>query len=211
MKSLTPIIGPTSIIMADGEDWRPIRKRFNPGFAPTHLVTLLPAILSKTERFTKRLDILAKTGDEFELGELCTSLTFDIIGAVVLNEDFRAQCPDQSPVVKDYRALTDAFNGAPPFSTPFSSKKRRRNKLGITVDTSIKAVVTQKFEEIQQARKDGKTSDIGRSVVELSLQDTEVLTPEILQETADQVKSFLFAGKNFPYTLFIPGDHDTGP
>ncbi|TLD37964.1 hypothetical protein E2P81_ATG03639 [Venturia nashicola] len=194
LKWLEPLIGSTSIIMADGEDWRPIRKRFNPGFAPTHLVTLLPAILSKTERFTKRLDTLAKSSEEFQLGELCTSLTFDIIGAVVLDEDFKAQTPDQHPIVQEYRALAVAFEGAAPFNVPFGPTRSKRQKLGKIVDQSIKTVVIQKFAQQLQARKEGQDSRKGRSVIDLSLQDTDILTPAILQETADQVKSFLFAG-----------------
>src|ERR1700761_4435977 len=43
VKALLPVIGPTSIIRAEGEVWKRLRKRFNPGFAPAHLVTLLPA------------------------------------------------------------------------------------------------------------------------------------------------------------------------
>lgn len=194
MKWLEPLIGPTSIIMADGEDWRPIRKRFNPGFAPTHLVTLLPAILSQTERFTHRLDALAKSGEGFQLGELCTSLTFDIIGAVVLDEDFKAQTPDQHPIVQEYRALAAAFEGAAPFNVPFGPTRSKRQRLGKAFDKSIKTVVTQKFEQQLRARKDGHASNKGRSVIDLSLQDTDTLTSELLQETADQVKSFLFAG-----------------
>jgi cytochrome P450 len=194
VKWLIPIIGPTSIILKEGEMWKHIRKRFNPGFAPTHLVTLLPAILSKTERFTSKLDALAKGGEVFELGELCTSLTFDIIGAVVLDEDFKAQLPDQSHMVQEYRALIASFNTVAPFSIPFGQKARRQKRLGLAVDTSIKSVITKKFQEILQAQKEEKNSSSGRSVLELSLQDTEELTPEILQETADQVKSFLFAG-----------------
>ncbi|KAE9978939.1 hypothetical protein EG327_007200 [Venturia inaequalis] len=194
MKWLEPLMGPTSIMMAEGEDWKPIRKRFNPGFAPTHLVTLLPAILAQTERFTNRLDALAKSGEEFQLGELCTYLTFDIIGAVVLDEDFKAQTTDQHPIVQEYLALTAAFEGAAPFNFPFGPTRNKRQRLGKAVDKSIKTVVTQKFEQQLRARKEGQASHQGRSVIDLSLQDTSILTPEILQETTDQVKSFIFAG-----------------
>lgn len=194
MKWLEPLIGPTSIMLAEGEEWRSIRKRFNPGFAPTHLVTLLPAILSQTERFNNRLDALAQSGEEFQLGELCTFLTFDIIGAVVLGEDFKAQTPHQHPIVQEYRALTAAFEGSAPFNFPFGPTIRKRQRLGKAVDKSIKTVVTQKFRQQLKARKEGQDPYKGRSVIDLSLQDAEKLTPEILQETADQVKSFLFAG-----------------
>jgi hypothetical protein len=43
-------------------------------------MTLLPCILDKTWYFLNRLDSFARTGEEFALDELCTNLTFDIIG-----------------------------------------------------------------------------------------------------------------------------------
>lgn len=57
-----------------------MRKHFNPGFAPQHLMSLMPVILEKTQTFLAKLDELVGTGEEFELEPLCTNLTFDIIG-----------------------------------------------------------------------------------------------------------------------------------
>jgi cytochrome P450 len=62
------------------EEWKALRRRFNPGFAPQHLMTLLPCILDKTWYFLEHLDGYARTGEAFCLDEFCTNLTFDIIG-----------------------------------------------------------------------------------------------------------------------------------
>lgn len=62
------------------EQWKPLRKQFNPGFAPSHLLSLLPCILDRAWRFLEHLDGRANTGEEFTLDELCINLTFDIIG-----------------------------------------------------------------------------------------------------------------------------------
>jgi cytochrome P450 len=195
MKALLPIVGPTSLITSHNEEWKQLRKRFNPGFAPTHLMTLIPAILSSTKRFLGRLDSFAKSGEVFSLDELCTSLTFDIIAAVVLDVDFKAQLPidQQHAIVRQYRALSATFDDNKPFQFLNWALKRRQKKAGEVVDAAIKQVITQKFSELKM-RKDGDGALKRRSVLELSLQDESVLTPEILQETADQVKSFLFAG-----------------
>lgn len=69
--------------MAQGDYWKSLRKRYNAGFAPSHLMTLLPRILDKTSIFLDNLDALARSGEEFKLEPLCTSLTFDIIGTVL--------------------------------------------------------------------------------------------------------------------------------
>lgn len=57
-----------------------MRKKFNPGFAPAHLMTLLPKIVQETVIFLGHLDKLAKSGEEFEFNDIVTKLTFDIIG-----------------------------------------------------------------------------------------------------------------------------------
>lgn len=60
-----------------------MRKHFNPGFAPHHLISLMPVILDKTQAFLAKLDRLVHTGEGFELEPLCTNLTFDIIGSFI--------------------------------------------------------------------------------------------------------------------------------
>lgn len=70
-----------------GEEWKALRKRFNPGFAPQHLLSLLPAIVDKVSTFVGRLDDLAKTGAEFSLQRMATDLTFDVIGDLALDTD----------------------------------------------------------------------------------------------------------------------------
>ena len=40
----------------------------------------MPCILDKTELFLANLDHYARTGEDFSLDDLCTNLTFDIMG-----------------------------------------------------------------------------------------------------------------------------------
>ncbi len=78
--TLTHLTGPRSILVRQDEDWKNLRKRFNPGFAPNHLASFLPTILDKTWIFLKHLDSYVASGDEFSLERLTVNLTFDIIG-----------------------------------------------------------------------------------------------------------------------------------
>lgn len=83
-----------------GEEWKVLRKRFNPGFAPQHLLSLLPAMLRKASIFVDRLGELAKTGDEFSLQRLATDLTLDVIGDLALDTDmvgFMTRAPSRLP------------------------------------------------------------------------------------------------------------------
>lgn len=73
------------------EEWKQVRKRFNPGFAPQHLMTLLPIIVEKCTPYLDILDGYVASGKTFSLDEPTTNLTFDIIGAVIMGEDMNAQ------------------------------------------------------------------------------------------------------------------------
>lgn len=68
-----------------------MRKRFNPGFAPQHLMTLLPVITEQARIYLDNLDYFSRTGEVFSLDHHTTNLTFDIIVAVTMGEDARAQ------------------------------------------------------------------------------------------------------------------------
>lgn len=143
---------------------------------------------------------------------LCTNLTFDIIGiapfintinspcylltiilgAVVMDVDLNAQLhhSQQSELVKLYRQLLQTYSNdsAAGFLTFHPLVYLRRKRTSRAVDQLVKSIIQDKFDAItSNTSKD-------RSVLALSLQGTEELNPLILQQTADQLKSFLFAG-----------------
>ncbi|KAF2146341.1 uncharacterized protein K452DRAFT_340986 [Aplosporella prunicola CBS 121167] len=194
MRQLDPLIGEHALIHRQGEEWKSLRKRYNAGFAPQHLMTLLPQIMDKTKQFVARLDNLARKGEEFGLDGLCIDLTFDIIGAVTMDVDLDAQRPreEQSEIVRYYRDLTTSYTAdGNEMGFTFNLKTLwQRRKLARLADQAIKDAVRQKFQEIQESEETQKT----RSVLALSLRDVKELTPHVLQVTADQIKSFLFAG-----------------
>ncbi|KAI2780490.1 cytochrome P450 [Daldinia loculata] len=190
LRYLEPVIGPTSILASHGEEWKALRKRFSPGFAPQHLITLLPCILDKTISFVEHLDSFVRSGDDFSLVPFGVNLTFDIIGAVVIGEDLHAQHANpnnQSELIRTYRELVSAYADdkadLPWWLIPRTILKRRR--LGKRIDTIVKAIIQ---------RNHTVESDNARSILSLALQDTEVLTPQLINEACDQIKTFLFAG-----------------
>lgn len=114
-----------------------------------------------------------------------------------MDEDFRAQLDHdkQSDLVKLYRQLNlsyrsgTRFNGA--IIKPILAWRRRR--LANQVNGLVKECIKRKFDEErdQFTEKGAKKS---RSVLALSLQGIDELTPQILDQTCDQLKTFLFAG-----------------
>jgi cytochrome P450 len=69
----------------------------------------------------------------------------------------------------------------------------RRNQQARKVDKAIQDVIREKYRISQSEGNDSrKTSN--KSVLALSMQNVTNLTPSLLQETSDQIKTFLFAG-----------------
>ncbi|KAK0741392.1 cytochrome P450 [Schizothecium vesticola] len=193
MYDLVHLIGPRSILMKEADEWKHSRKTFNPGFAPNHLLTLLPAILDKTDVFVERLDAYAASGATFGLLKPLINLTFDIIGAVVMDHDCNAQAlaeSDRGDLVKLYDALVHTYTttrgGTPWWFTPRLAYRRR--VLAAKIDALLAALVRDKHATLLASPAKS------RSVLALSLHDTPVLTPARLLEAADQLKTFLFAG-----------------
>ncbi len=185
----------TNTWRSQGSEWKELRRRYNPGFATHHLWSLLPLILDKTEAFLGYLDQYAASGEEFSLETLISNLTFDIIGAAVMDADLDAQHIDRSQqgeVIRLFWELLRTYNddksNLPWWIVPGTALKRYR--LGRRIDVLVKDLIRQKYAESME-RAAGNRS---RSILALSFQETEALTPQILSETSDQLRTFLFAG-----------------
>ncbi|KAH8731295.1 cytochrome P450 [Phaeosphaeriaceae sp. PMI808] len=188
------LVGKFSLLSEDGEPWKILRKRFNPAFAPQHLLTLLPVVVEKTYIFMEKLEAMAKLGIATELESACTNVTFDIIGEVVTNIDCKAQ--DESiggdEIVKNYRILAASYEGDNGLmftwlNFPLHIKRYIYSR---RMDAAVKKCIQDKYDAIQIGQSDTKD----RSVLALALKDIEMMTPMVLQSIADQVKTFLFAG-----------------
>ncbi|KAI0006913.1 cytochrome P450, partial [Xylariaceae sp. FL0662B] len=196
LERLQYLTGPTSIFSQHNEEWKLLRKRFNPGFAPQYLVTFVPEILDKGLIFLGRLDSLSKTQDTFSLMSLTTRLTFDVIGKVIMETDLDAQYYDEAQkgeLVGLFETLLDAYNGER-LNLPWwltIRKVRRRAALSNRITSLLRVIVRRKHAELHE--KGGNTID-ARSVLALALQDVTTLTPRIMDETCDQLRTFLFAG-----------------
>lgn len=192
LHEISPLTGENSLLAKEGEEWKALRRRFNPGFAPKHLLSLLPCILDKTQYFIDHLDRLARSGDEFLFNELTTNLTFDIIGAVVLDVDLDAQ-RGKSELVNAFQAMTKTFlDPSPPgFARFFLRQRFIRWRLRQRMETVLRRYIIDCHEKQNQAQ-----GSIGqsRSVLSLSLEGLETLDESLISMISDQMKTFLFAG-----------------
>lgn len=155
----------------------------------------MPVILEKMEPFWNHLDRFAVTHEEFSLEKLVANLTFDIIGEAVLEAQLNAQHTnhaEQNELIVLFRELLQTYkddkNNLPWWIVPLSTFKRHR--LAKRIDVLVQNVIKHKYSQVKQEAEGNRS----RSILALSFRDTEVLTPELLSEMADQVRTFLFAG-----------------
>ncbi|KAF3759926.1 cytochrome P450 [Cryphonectria parasitica EP155] len=198
---------PYSTPRTSNEEWKALRKRFNPGFAPQHLLTLLPTILDKSFRFLENLDQYARSGEIVRMDKLTTALTFDIIGAVTMDIDLDAQQLDQSrrsDFMNLYSEMLASFTNDPGRLPWWMTPRRnlRRRAIGRAIDRQLEAMIRSKSTTLRHAEQGDR---VQRSVFDLCVQGTESsdLPADVVTSTRDNVKTFLFAGHDTLSTLLL--------
>ena len=78
------LTGEGSMVTTNGPFWKKWRTIMNPGFAASHLITLVPAILDECRVFCETLSGHAKKKEVFRMETTATHLTIDIIGRVTM-------------------------------------------------------------------------------------------------------------------------------
>lgn len=179
--TIKAVMGAHSMVNMNGEDWRSMRKRYNPGFQPKYLQTLLPLIISHIKTFSEKLSRAAETGEVIKLGEYISYLTMDIIGAVTLDYDLRAQAKreNQTPAV---RSLMDLLEWLPKGENPFDEI----NPVGLSMryyyqrisDREVMKLVQGKANERKRREERGEKGT--RSILNLSFEGVERVTPLLL-------------------------------
>ncbi|KAH6861218.1 cytochrome P450 [Alternaria rosae] len=197
IQQLAPLVGARSLVTTDGEEWNALYKRIRPGFQPSHLLGLVDVILDKSETFIELMEQKAATSETFRLDAYTTNLVFDIIGIVTFDMDLNAQIDGkQSEVLLTYRALSQAFNKRPfggvGWRGYFSVNEREIRAKDKHLDRILKAKIKEQHKALLSGDVDTKPKN--KSVATLSLHGIDRLTPQILQQTSDTLRGFLFAG-----------------
>lgn len=158
---------------------------------------MVNVIVDKTQTFIELMEQKVATGETFRLDSYTTNLVFDIIGIVTFDMDLDAQIDGrQSEVLLTYRALSQAFNKRPfggvGWRDYFSTNEREIRSKDKKLDSILKAEIKRQHKSLLSGSIDTKTEN--RSVATLSLHGIDKLTPQILQQTSDTLRGFLFAG-----------------
>lgn len=81
---MKPLADNYDLVSLEGQTWKKWRHIFNPGFSASHLLCLVPQILSEVSVLCDILRERAQNGAIFPLEEATLNLTMDVIGQVVL-------------------------------------------------------------------------------------------------------------------------------
>ncbi|KAI8158648.1 putative sterigmatocystin biosynthesis P450 monooxygenase stcS [Colletotrichum sp. SAR 10_70] len=114
-------------------------------------------------------------------------------GAVTMDVELGAQLPEeqQGDFIKSYKEFLLSYRekgGMLKWCENLFSD-RRRKALAEKVDGFLTNVIRSKFDDMKKTK-----AVSSRSILALSLSDTDVLTEEIIDGTKDQLKTFMFAG-----------------
>lgn len=205
--ALKPLIGADSMITQEGEAWKALRKRFNPGFQPKYIHSLSGCVVSKTEIFVQRLKQAAAEGTVFEMQEYARDLTQDIITEVVIAKNLDAQTTPEGKGEKSPLGLLTAnrrlsslcyavgqglgwhmIDPVRPIKAAFYEWWLRRK---------LTAIVK---ERIRSNDDDATNRENSRCITQLAVAGISP-TPSLVSSCVDQVKSFLFAGQDTTATL----------
>ncbi|KAE9371570.1 cytochrome P450 [Stipitochalara longipes BDJ] len=108
-KFIAHVTGKKSMILTEGAEWRRARTLFNPGFALSHLMTLVPSIVDDTQIFHGILSDLSESQKITPIDDLLAKLTIDIMAHIILDHDLNSQTTDNELV----KAFKDAVYWTP--------------------------------------------------------------------------------------------------
>jgi len=197
------------MILTEGAEWRRARTLFNPGFALSHLMTLVPSIVSDTQIFHGILSDLSESQKITPIDELLARLTIDIMAHIILDHDLNSQTTDNELV----KAFKDAVYWTPNsklihpifslnFVRAFAQWYHARR-----MDNYIRKVLHQRLAlRNAKGREDADSKGSRRPAIDLAIDaylipdessgvsSGSINHEEFEQICIDQMKTFLFAG-----------------
>ena len=194
------LIGKESMVAADGDTWKVIRKRFNPGFQPKHLYSLTPWILEKVQVFVNKLDKATETGEVITLGDYAADLTTDVVTELAMETDFKAQSTPPGQGEKSFWGVLNMSRRlselAPEVGKGLNIKKRL-NLMHPILSFMYEKVLDRKLATIIRGQMEAANSGVektgSRSIVSLAVHGMQP-SEAIVTNTVHQIKTFLFAG-----------------
>lgn len=189
-----------NLLSGDGHAWAKLRRVFNPGFASSHLNTLIPSIIEECKVFCGILERHAQRQDVFRLEEAATLLTIDVIGRAILDTRLNSQVGKNelaTAIVDQVAWIPQARPNRPweilnPMFLVMMWWNNRK------MDSYISTVLEERFSTRESRSKAKNVVDLALEAY-LSEQGTRskaavTMDPQFKKDAICQVKTFMFAG-----------------
>jgi cytochrome P450 len=220
---LDKFLGTNNLVSLEGAHWKTLRSMFNPGFSAANIMTLADSIIDASLTFCDVLRGKAETNELFELEDVATRLTIEIIGKAVLDVEIPAQRTTH-PIVKYFRERVVMM---PPADAVFPwqavdllrplklwwNGRQLDNAISVELDLKIQ----RRAKEFQEGSDDSAQGVKKRTVLDLALNayeqemsssshgskasekltrltDAFQLPPGLKADIVDSLKTFIFAG-----------------
>jgi hypothetical protein len=192
------IVGIKSMTLAKGQQWKDMRKTFNPGFSLTNVMTLMPEIVKQGQIFTGILLDVAKNGGFVEsLDELARGATLDIIFRAVLGLETNTQHDPRGNEVGNLLENMGQWLGNPQSLNPLRKLNVRKWIMMRWAERRIKkilkAAILKRWELVKENQAGVKTGEKGskklKLVIDLALKhyiDENVGDEEKLNTLSDE-------------------------
>lgn len=195
------------MLFAEGLEWKNARALFNPGFTLAHLTTLVPSIVNEAIIFRNVLGKFADSGEVHPIEPAASCAAIDVMAHVVLGISLNSQTSENEFVEYFRKSIswTSKFIVANPLTSldpigPIMRKYYER-KMNAYLDKVLESRFAEKG---GNASKNRRKPIIDIALDEYILQQKENnvelkdqgLDQAFKQVSIDQIKTFLFAGRD---------------
>ncbi|XP_070392757.1 thromboxane-A synthase-like isoform X2 [Dermacentor albipictus] len=100
-----------SLIQLTGKRWKEVRSLLTPSFTTNKLKMLAPGVVCSVKEFEDKIAEYARSGEEFEIGELYEALSLDVICRSATGIDYNIQKnPKHSLLISSRLLFNDTFS-----------------------------------------------------------------------------------------------------
>lgn len=165
-------LGVENMAAANGAVWRKARTIYNPGFATSHLMTVISDIVEDVLTFHEVLAELAESQEVCELESVAMKLSFDVIGRLVLDISLNSQRTSDE-LVDAFRKQLHFLSSANTWSDPFAGINPIRQ---ISISRNSRAIDRYLGAELDHRFAQAGTTDKGKQPRRRSMMDVALDT-----------------------------------
>ena len=216
LKPYAPTLGWQSLVLINGEQWRTLRRRFNPGFQPHYIHSFVPVVASQTRIFVERLAASARAGETIAVRDYAQDLISDIILQLTTGRNLHAQSTSEGHGEKSFSGFLGVAQRLAQVVKKPGSQLHPLSFLNFVRPTQERFYEFLFYRKIRkwvlddymsmQLPESSATQDLkaatgfpSRSITQLAMSGLP-LGEELINSTVDQVKTFFFAGRDTTVT-----------